>query len=342
MDRVIVYPEAIPLETDVLNTERFAMEAIGFALAAAYGSNTVVSGLACTPTAPASMQVNVGPGSIISTQTVDATAFSSLPADTTDPLVKMGINLSSSSQTLTAPTTSGQSINYLIEASFQESDNTPVDLPYYNSVNPDDPFSGPGNDGVAQNTMRTQRAAVQLKAGSPANAGTQTTPAVDIGWVGLYIITVNYNQTTITSSAISKYPNAPFLAQFLQSHHGGVPGQAPQVSLTSEVQGVLPYANGGFTPTVTKASQGSRITPDGLIENWGNVTISANSQVTVTYTTPYPNAALNISHGIGGTAPVNVNPPILNIRGTGSTKTTFIIYNSNSTAIEVDWRVIGW
>lgn len=267
MDRVIVYPGAVPLETDILSAERYAMIFGGFILAAAYGSNTIVSGLACTPTVPASLQVTVGPGSIISLQTVDPNAFSSLLADTSA-LVKMGINLAPQSFTLTAPTTSGQSVNYLLEASFQEADGSPVELPYYDAANPSDPYSGPGNDGVAQNTQRTQRASVQLKAGTPANTGTQTTPAVDNGWVGLYVITVNYNQTQVTAPAIATYPNAPFLAQFLQSHHGGVPGQAPKINLTTEVQNPLPLAN---LPTSGRAM----ITNRQVFTTSGNFTVPA-------------------------------------------------------------------
>jgi hypothetical protein len=131
--------------------------------------------------------------------------------------MKMGINTSGTNFTLTAPGVSGESINYLIEATFQEGDGTPVVLPYYNATNPTMPYSGPANSGVPQNTVRNQIVELQLKAGAPAAAGTQVTPAVDSGWVGLYVITVNYGQTTVTSSSISVYPGAPFLAEKLTS-----------------------------------------------------------------------------------------------------------------------------
>jgi hypothetical protein len=210
--RPIVYPGAIPLDTDVLGTNQNIMEAIGYALQLVLGTTgTVVDGLACGPTTPASMSVVVGPGSISTMETIDATAYGSIAADTADPLVKMGINTTSTTFALTAPTTSGNSINYLLEASFEEADGTPVVLPYYNANNPSQPYSGPANNGVAQNTVRNQTVQLQLKAGAPATAGTQTTPAVDSGWVGLYIITVNYGQTTVTATSISVYPGAPFL-----------------------------------------------------------------------------------------------------------------------------------
>ena len=50
--------------------------------AAALGSNTVVDGLSCSPSTPASLTVIVGPGSITQLASVDATAYGSLAADT--------------------------------------------------------------------------------------------------------------------------------------------------------------------------------------------------------------------------------------------------------------------
>ena len=211
MDRNLVYPGSIPLDTDLLAINRNTMVALGFLAQAALGTGTVADGLICTPTTPASLTVNVGPGSITQLVVVDPLAFGSLPADPVDPLVKMGINIEPVSFTLVAPTASGQSTNYLIEATFIESDATPIALPYYNATNPAQPFSGPNNTGVSQNTRRLQRVQLQLKPGTPANTGSQTTPPVDSGWVGLYSITVNFGQTTIPPLGIVALPGAPFL-----------------------------------------------------------------------------------------------------------------------------------
>ncbi len=117
MDRQIVYPGAIPLDTDVLNLERNVMIAEGFLAQGAFGTGTQVWGLSCGPTSPASMSVVVAPGAIVSSQVVDQNAFGSLAADTSDALVKVGINLTSTTLTTMAPASAGQSINYLIEAS---------------------------------------------------------------------------------------------------------------------------------------------------------------------------------------------------------------------------------
>jgi hypothetical protein len=212
MDRGLVYPGSIPLDTDLLNTNRNAMTALGYLAQAVLGTNTVVDGLSCTPTVPASLTVSVGPGSITALTVVDMLAYGSLAADTADPLVKMGINLAPASFTLSPPTASGRSVNYLIQAALQESDSDPVVLPYYNAANPAQPYSGPANSGIAQNTNRIQRVQLQLKAGAAANTGSQTTPPIDNGWVGLYVITLSYGQTTISAVNIVQLPTAPFVA----------------------------------------------------------------------------------------------------------------------------------
>jgi hypothetical protein len=211
MDRDLVYPGSIPLDTDLLGINRNCMVAVGYLAQVVLGTNAVVDGLVCGPTSPASLTVTMGPGSITQLSVVDALAYGSLPADMTDPLVKMGINLAAASFTLAAPATTGQSVNYLIQAALQESDTDPVVLPYYNSANPAQPYSGPTNSGVAQNTRRIQRVQLQVKAGAGANSGSQVTPPIDNGWVGLYVIIVSYGQTVIGAGNITQLATAPFL-----------------------------------------------------------------------------------------------------------------------------------
>jgi hypothetical protein len=212
MDRQIVYPGAIPLDTDLLSAQREAMIAVGYLAQAVLGTNVVADGLACTPTVPASLTVSIDAGSITQFGAVDSTAFGSLPAEPTEPLLQMGISLNPVNFTLVAPTGAGQAINYLIEASFAETDATPVVLPYYNPNNPAQPYSGPNNSGQPQNTQRLQQVQLQMKAGAPGNAGSQVTPTVDQGWAGLYVITVTTGQTEITSGSIAAMPLAPFLS----------------------------------------------------------------------------------------------------------------------------------
>src|SRR4051794_16484115 len=93
MDRSIAYVGEIALLDDFLRAQRYTMTALGSALQAILGSATVVDGLTCTPTSPASMQVKVAPGSIYSLQNLDSTTYGDLAADTTHQIVKQGVVL---------------------------------------------------------------------------------------------------------------------------------------------------------------------------------------------------------------------------------------------------------
>ena len=211
MDRNIVYPGAIPLDTDLLSVNRNTMIALGFIMRATLGTNVAVDGLTCTPTAPASMSVQISPGSLMQSSVIDAAPYRSLPANTADPLVKMGINIKSQFIELQPPSAFGTSVSCLIQASLQESDQNPVVLPYYNAANPSQPYSGPTNSGLGQATLRSQSVQLQLKAGVPSTTGTQLVPPVDQGWVGLYVITVASGQTTVDPGNIAVVASAPFI-----------------------------------------------------------------------------------------------------------------------------------
>ena len=234
MDRQIVYPGGIPLDTDILNIERSVMVALGYLAQAVLGTGTVADGLICSPTSPASMSVAIGPGSITQYGVVDTLPFGSLPAETAEPLLRIGVNLGSTSFALTAPTIAGSAINYLIEATLLESDATPIVLPYYNSANPSLPFSGPNNTGLAQNTQRLQQVQLQVKAGAPGAAGTQQTPAVDSGWVGLFVVVVDYGQTSIVTGNIATFAGAPFISTKLPQQ---TPGTRNLAVFTPSTQG---------------------------------------------------------------------------------------------------------
>lgn len=213
MNRQIVYAGAIPLETDLLNTNKYAMLGLAKLASSLMGGNTYVHGLACTPSSPASMVVNVAAGQIYSLQNIDGTAYSSLPADTTHSILKQGYILDAQQFTLTAPSTSGYSINYLIQVTYSDVDGGSTVLPYYNASNPSVAWSGPNNSGTAQYTVRQGICTVSLKAGVAATTGTQVTPTPDTGCTGLYVITVAQGATTVTAGNIVTYANAPFLPQ---------------------------------------------------------------------------------------------------------------------------------
>ena len=222
MDRVIVYPGQIPLDTDFLKTQRSKMIGLGFLADTVLGSAVLFDGLTCQPTTPASMSVQILPGTVYSAQPTDPIPFGSLGSDPFRQTVKQGILRDTATLTLVAPVTTGHAINYLVQAAFSEVEAQPVVLPYYNSANPAQPYSGPENSGVAQYTERRGQLLVGAKAGLSAISGSQVTPAPDPGHVGLYVITVAYGATDVSSGNITKIQTAPFLPAKLPEIPSGV------------------------------------------------------------------------------------------------------------------------
>ncbi len=211
MRRETVYPGQVLPETVLLNMGRDMMTGMGKLMQDILGSGPCVSGFACTPTAPASLQVNIAPGNIYAMQSVEASPWSTLPGDTAHTILKQGILPDPVSLTLTPPTATGLAINYLVQVTYQDQDINPAVLPYYNSANPSQPFTGQGNNGQSQATARDGVAVVSLKAGIAAPSGNQQTPAPDTGNVGLWVITVLNGQTTVTAQHIAAMPGAPYI-----------------------------------------------------------------------------------------------------------------------------------
>lgn len=215
MQREIVYPGQILPETTLLQMATDSLVGVSKLAEAILGNGPVLSGLACTPTAPASLSVNIGPGQIYAVAPLDASAFSSLPADTTHQVVKQGLLLDGISLNCPAPSGSGQSICYLVQIAFQEQDRNPVMLPYYNASNPAQAWTGPNNNSQAQNTQRAGMCIVSVKAGAAAATGLQQSPAVDAGCVPAWVVTVASGQSVIATANIAQAPSAPFIGNTL-------------------------------------------------------------------------------------------------------------------------------
>ena len=270
-DRVIVYPGAIPLETDLLYTNKFSMMGLAKLASLIMGTTTYVRGLACTPTSPASMVVNVSAGEIYSLQNVDGTAYSSIPADTTHSILKQGLLMDAVSFTLTAPSTSGYSVNYLIQVTYSDTDGGSTVLPYYNATAPSTAWSGPNNSGTAQYTVRQGLCTVAIKSGVPATTGTQTTPSPDTGYTSLYVITVAQGASSVVAGNISQASGAPFI---------------PSTGLIDAIQkGTLTYAvdtgtNNAYvintTPKIAAPVDGLQITFKTAFSNSSSCTLAFN------------------------------------------------------------------
>lgn len=212
MDRQTIYYGQVPLETDLLNAEQMGMVALAKLSAGVLGTNTFVNGFTCTPTTPASLNVVLNAGEVYQLENLEATGWSSLPANTLSTILKQGIQLQPVTFGITPPGTTGFSQVYLVEVQYQDLDSGLVTLPYFNSANPASPFMGPGNSGQAQNTVRQGIVASQLKAGIAASTGTQVAPTPDAGWTGLFYVTIANGASTVTAGNITTLSNAPFLA----------------------------------------------------------------------------------------------------------------------------------
>jgi len=270
MDRPIVYTQEQGRSTDFLFASRATMIGLGKLAKAMLGSNTIIEGLAVTPTSPASLAVQVGSGQIYSFQPVDATAYGVLPADTSNSIVKQGLLMQATTLSTPAPATSGYSINYLIEAAYQDSDTNPVLLPYFNSANPSQPLSGQNNSGAAQATERQGLCVVQVKSGAAATTGTQTTPAVDAGYTALAVVTVAYGQTSVTSSNITPVAGAPIISNLLTMM------QTASSITAYDVGNVNAYAM-NLQPAITAYTPGMIVSLENIkATNTGASTLSIN------------------------------------------------------------------
>ena len=293
MDRTIVYPGSIPLDTDLLRLNRNTMVALGALMRAVLGTATVVDGLNVTPTTPNSLSVAVGPGSIAALAVVDSAPFGSLPADA-DGLVKMGVNLESSSLTLSGPSVAGQSVAWLIEAAFVETDTNPVVLPYYNASNPTQPWLGPANAGTAQPTSRVQQVQLQAHPGVAAATGSQLPPPVDAGWVGLAVVTLAYGQSVVGPGDIAPLANAPRLQYPLPNLR---PGFASLQAFTTS--GVFVVPNGVTQAKVTVIGGGGAAGTSSIVPGGG---CGAGGRAVGIVTGLMPGGSIYVTVGGGGVA----------------------------------------
>lgn len=222
MDRPIVYLGQVPRSLDVLTVGQDAMVGLGKLAEAVLGTTTLVAGLACTPTGPASLNVVVGPGQIYEVENLEATSVSGLAPDGHS-LLKQGINLDLTTVTLVPPATTGFAVNVLIEATYSDVDTGPIVLTFQNPSVPGQTYQGPGGLGGQSNTVRKGTVALQTKYGVAATAGSQTTPSPDAGFVGVAVVTLAYGQTTITGGNIAPYnANASYIPVTLPGVPAGV------------------------------------------------------------------------------------------------------------------------
>lgn len=311
VDRKTIYFGQEPLETDLLGAQQYGMVGLAYLSQSVFGTNTLVDGFTCTPTTPtASLNVVLSAGNIYQLENLEQTTWSSLAADTVHTIMKQGILLDPVTLAITPPGTTGFSQVYMIEVQYQDQDTGSVTLPYFDAANPSLPFSGPGNDGLAQNTIRKGLAAYQVKAGIAAATGTQVAPTPDAGWSGLFLITVANGQSSITSGNIATYSGAPFLPTLghlpqiptgvqngtwiyaADTSAGGAPAQANGITTTSSsvlnFASVPAYVSTGMT--VFNLTNPGSINAGQTISSKTGTTVTLNSNV---------NGQVNIGDVIG-------------------------------------------
>jgi len=203
VDRPIVQVGELPCVEDVLGGWKSMMFGLGYLAQATIGNNTGINGFNIAPTIPASLSFTISAGSIYAVETADATAYGVLGTDSTS-IFKQGLLTAPVTLTVTPPSTSGFSQVYIVQVAYADVDTGSVLVPFFNSADPSSPSSS------TENTIRQGQAVIELKAGTAAPTGSQTTPSPDAGFVGIYAITVANGVTSVTSSNWITLPSAPF------------------------------------------------------------------------------------------------------------------------------------
>ncbi|BCZ76156.1 hypothetical protein [Komagataeibacter phage phiKX2] len=191
MDRQIVYPAQIPLDSDQLNAQRNAYVGLGQLAAMAYGWGTVsASGFACTP--GSGLALVVAPGSLLAPGVVDASAYGTLSA-VGSALVRQYV--SRDPVTLTVP---GAGATYTVYVTPATVDTDDTVLPFYNAADPSVTYAGADNSGKTAPTVRQDLAQLGIGATVPSGA------------YPLWTITVPAGATSITAAMIVQASGAPF------------------------------------------------------------------------------------------------------------------------------------
>jgi microcystin-dependent protein len=262
--------------SDFCQTNKNAYIALAKLAMGILGSDTLLNGLECTANSPPDLNVQVAAGEIYQMAEIDATAYGDLPVDTHE-ILKSGINLDpipDGTFTFTAPVTPGDSVNYLIEFSLLEADVDDENREFYNAA----PQVVP--------TIRKDSIFAKALAGTPAPTGTQTTPSVEVGFVGGWVVTIAYGQTTITGGDITEYTNAPFITEKLKDKISQAFADLRYGQITTIQNGGYVYAaaagtantyTASLTPAITAYTAGMIVNIKINTANTGASTINLNS-----------------------------------------------------------------
>jgi len=191
MDRQIVYPAQIPLDSDQLNAQRNAYVGLGQLAAMTFGWTTVAAGgFACTP--GTGLTVSIAPGSLLAPGVVDASTYGTLAA-VSSALTHQYV--SRDPVTLDVPGVGATYTVYVTPATVDADDTV---LPFYNASDPSVTYAGANNTGKTAPTVRQDVAQMGIGTSVPTDA------------YPLWSIVVPSGATAITSDMIAVASGAPF------------------------------------------------------------------------------------------------------------------------------------
>jgi len=267
------------------------------------GITGFITGCLASQTSPSpTLTINIAKGAVYQQKAVDETVYGALSADSTV-VMQQGLSDARQLTFTTGGLTGGQSQWALVQVSAIQSNSIRVGdpnagiLPYINVANPNQPFQGPNNSGISQNTVRVEGVDFNIKYGTPASSNPVPPPA-DSGYLPYLLINLTFGQSSISNGQIllagegaySGYPAAPYFPGVIGqipggtgSHHGGINGQAQKIVFTNglEIQGIsplnnLPVSNTTINPIAGIVTLATEIpitqyvndNPNGFLKSW--------------------------------------------------------------------------
>lgn len=204
MDRQIVYPGSVPLDTDLLNAGRNAKKGLGRLAFLLFGEVSAAQGFIIALSST-DLTATVGEGTVISTGPIDQMAIGGLGGGL-DAVTDTGVNQFDSWVSQTVTLTAGATNT--IWAVCSESDSDDAVLPFYNSENPSQALAGSANTGANLPTQRQARVSIVCAT---------TAPEVPDGGavVGLYSVIVPSSAANLAGLTATPqqafYPTIPEL-----------------------------------------------------------------------------------------------------------------------------------
>lgn len=284
---MIDYVLEVPIDSDALRTNLYAM--VGYSrlaqtiLGTGVNNETLAVDLPCAPISPGGLQVVVGVGAIYQYVNYLGVNYGVINADS-DPnheLLKQGILFDPVTLNTPAPAGSGNSIIYLIQATYSETATNSVSRPYYDPNNPTNPTY------TSQPDTLSAAVSLAVKAGVPASS--PTPPTADAGYIPLYYVQVANGQTVIITGNITKATNAPFITESLTQKISQATGDARYAQINSTQSNSYNYAvDSGTTnnyiatisPAPTTYIAGASIFLKIANQNTGASTLTVNSLAT--------------------------------------------------------------